>query len=133
MSQIGPAPLLRPLTDERSWLRWFSELGNGLKGRWNQESRKLTLHNLSTPSQQFINFKGSEISFLFVWTNGVTFSTSSIDLGDKDPTMRPGMLQVWEEDTEVLGAYCSQREISFPDQVLSGRVIVQGSVLLETV
>lgn len=131
MSQIGPAPVLRPLTDERSWFMWFSELSSGLKGRWGQEVRTLALNNLSTPAQQFVNFKANEISFLLIWTSGVTFSTSSISLDKTDPTMRPGMLQVWEGDTQVLGAYCEERLISFPDQALSGRVIVQGSVMVK--
>ena len=131
MSQLGAAPVLRPLTDERSWVRWFTELGNSLRGRWGQEERLLSLTNLTQPSEQFVNFKGKEVSFLFVWTSGVTFSSSEINLDRTDPTMRPGMLQVWEGDTEVLGAYCSERKIDFPDQTLAGRVIVQGSIMIK--
>lgn len=134
MSRIGAAPLQKANEFDRSWLQWFSTLGNALNGRWGQEKRTLELVNISSnPDEQFLNYKGRELSFLFVWESGLTTSSSSILLNtlptQADLTMRPGMLQIWEDSALVAGAYASQSTIELPDLSLSGRVIIQGSVL----
>jgi len=137
MSRIGPAPLQKANGFDRSWLQWFSTLGNALGGRWGQEQRSLEFVNFneiySNPAEQFLNYKGRELSFLFVWESGLTTSSSSILLNtlptQADLTMRPGMLQIWEDSALVAGAYASQSTITLPDLNLSGRVIMQGSVL----
>ena len=134
MSRVGPAPLQKANEFDRSWLQWFSTLGNALQGRWGQEQRDLELVNItSKPDEQFLNYKGRELSFLFVWESGLETSNSSILLSttptQADLTMRPGMLQIWEDSSLVAGAYASQSTITLPDLNLSGRVIIQGTIL----
>lgn len=134
MSRVGPAPLQKANEFDRSWLQWFSSIGNALSGRWGQEQRTLELVNiLTTPDEQYLNYKGRELSFLFVWESGLITSSSSILLNtlptQADLTMRPGMLQIWEDSALVAGAYASQSTITLPDLNLSGRVIMQGSIL----
>jgi len=110
MSLLGPAPIMKPLADERGWVQWFSEIGNSLAGRWGQEKRQLEKVNIDPqPDVEYLNYKGRELSFLFVWESPITFSGSQILLnalpGQADLTMRPGMLEVWDDSTLVGGAY----------------------------
>ena len=133
MSVVGPAPVIKPLSEERSWVQWFSTLGDGLVGRWGQEKRTLAKENLAEPDTEYLNYKGRELSFLFVWESGVEFTTASIKLNNSDYTMRPGMLEIWQDSTLVGGAYCAERLINLPDLgLLSGRIILQGSVFTKT-
>jgi len=137
MSNLGAAPLMKPLSDERAWTQWFSEIGNSLNGRWGQEKRQLEKVNIATqPTEEYLNYKGRELSFLFVWESPITFSGSEILLnelpGQADLTMRPGMLEVWDDSTLVGGAYCSERTIELPNLSSNGRIIVQGSVMTKT-
>ena len=134
MSNIGPAPIMNPLSNGRIWSQWFSTLGDSLKGRWGQQKRQLEKLNIDPqPTTEYLNYKGTEISFLFVWESGVTFNGSEILLSDTpataDLTMRSGILQVWDGSTLVGGAYCSERTIELPNLSSSGRTIVQGSIM----
>ena len=83
MSQIGGAPIQKPIEADRSWIQWLSEIGNALNGRWGQEKRTLDKTNLSDPDEEYLNYKGRELSFLFVWNDGIVFNGSSISLNPK--------------------------------------------------
>lgn len=137
--RIKAAPVIRPLTDERSWVNWFSQLGDALTGRWGVEWRELSLTNLAQPDQQILNYRGSEVSFLFYWNDGVEITSSSqITLSKARPegadlSLFPARLQVWEGSTLVGGAVVADRTITFPNLgLLAGQVIVQGTAIIET-
>jgi|32_taG_2_1085360.scaffolds.fasta_scaffold131806_1 hypothetical protein len=135
MSDIAPAPLLKPFVDEntnlasREYGQWFSTVGNGLSGRWLMSKRNLEKTNGTAPNIEYISYQGRELKFLFVWESGVTFAADTITLDRSDLTMLPGMLEVWDDSTLVGGAYCNERTIELPNTVVSGRCIIQGTVL----
>jgi hypothetical protein len=113
-----------------AWLQWFADLGTSLNGQWNIDSRLFSSSGIDTvPDDSYVSSTGREVSFLFVWDNGVTFTNGTFTLGRQDLTVLPGMLQVWENSTLVSGAYCKDNIISFTSAAYSGRVIVQGTIL----
>ncbi len=136
--RVTPAPLLRSFADVDSWVKWFSQVSNALVGRWGIEWRNLELNNLSKPSQQILNYRGNEVSFLFYWNDGVAISDSStISLqttppDGADPSLFPARLEIWEGHDLVGGAIVADRVISFPELgQLNGQVVVQGSAIIE--
>lgn len=134
---IGNTPVLKPLSEERVWVQWFSAIGDALSGRWGQDKRQLEKTNIATePNEEYLNYRGRELTFLFVWEDGIEFNASTISLsslpGTADLTMRSGMLNVWDGSTLIGGAYCKERTIELPNLNSGGRIIVEGSVMTKT-
>ena len=108
-------------------------------GKWGSQSRNLTLNNIIATDEQYVSYNGREVSFLFEWINGVTFSSSSIEIDfptltnpdrkRNDLTIISGMLQVWDGNNLVSGAYVKDNIITIPDKNISNRCIIQGTVL----
>jgi hypothetical protein len=118
---------------EKAWLHWFSEIGDGLNGLWGVESRKLASVNLSRePDTEVLSHQGRELTLLFVWDSAITFSSVTFSLDKSDSTMEQGMLNVWDGSTLVGGAYCTGTSIQVPDIAISGRCIIQGTVITRT-
>lgn len=134
--RISTAPSQRSLAQEREWIQWFSSVGDSIGGRWGQERRNLNKINLDEPITELLNYRGKEVSFLFYW-DGVEFSNSSIELESlpekADPTVWPGVLSIWQGPNLIGGAEVEERTITIPNLgQLSGRVIIQGSVMIKT-
>jgi len=113
-----------------TWLQWFADLGTSLNGQWNIDSRLFASSGIDrVPDDSYASSTGREVSFLFVWDTGVTFTNGTFTLGRQDLTVLPGMLQIWEGSSLVSGAYCKDNVISFTNATYTGRVIVQGTIL----
>lgn len=138
------APVQNPMFNGNvmtdGWRQWFTSTSDNLSGKWGINSRNLEKENIATsPSKEFLSYTGRELTFLFQWDDGVTFSNSAIYLefprngsNDKlksDLTLIGGMLQIWEGDTLVGGAYASETKITIPDMDLNGRVVIEGTIL----
>jgi|10_taG_2_1085330.scaffolds.fasta_scaffold13149_2 hypothetical protein len=143
-STVSNTPAQRPLLDssgliDRSWRSWFSSIGDALLGKWGNQSRNLTFINIIPTNEQYISYNGREMTCLFEWSNGVTFSNSTIELDfptlsnperqRSDLTVISGMLQVWDGEDLVKGAYVKDNIITLPNINISNRCIVQGTVL----
>jgi len=127
-------PFLTANNVSREWELFFSQLGDGLNGKWEMSLRNLNKVNLNDiPSRDITSYQGRELSFSFVWENGATFSNSSmlldIENGRGDFTMEEGYLQVWDGPTLVNGAYCKDLTIELPDLVTNNKIIIQGKIL----
>ena len=144
---IGPAPLQKPFLNgdqlDRSWLQWFSTVGDALNGKWGLSKRDLTYNNIDLSeyplTETYVSYTGREVTFLFCWEEGVEFNNSSIDIifpTNLNPNIQKadlpffkGMLQVWDGNNLFGGAYANNTSISLPDINSSNRIIIQGTLL----
>lgn len=142
---LSSAPVKTTLLDgnvlNKVWIQWFSTLSDILSGKWGINKRTLEKQNIATePDIEYVSYTGREITFLFQWNNGVTFSDSKIFLEypradattktKSDLTMIGGMLAIYQDDNRTtVGAYASESTITIPDMELTGRVIIQGTIL----
>jgi hypothetical protein len=138
MTAQGPAPLFHELLQDgvnlsRGWLHFFETIGDSISGEWSIGQRQLTQVGIDTvPDTSYISYQGREIRFLFVWDAGMSASPgNSITLAASDLTMLPGMLEIWEDSVINIGAFASEKTITIPVQTYTGRVIIQGTVLLK--
>ena len=145
MAQVqNTAPIQTPMFNgnvmENGWRQWFTSTSDNLSGKWGINSRNLEKENINeTPSKEYVSYTGREVTFLFQWDDGVTFSNSAIYIefprngsNDKlklDLTLIGGMLRIWEGDNLIGGAYASDTKITIPDYDLSGRVVIEGTIL----
>lgn len=133
---IGAAPLQKPFLAEdgasdRSWLNWFSDVGSSINGEWSISPRQLSASGVSSkPNTSWISYQGREVRYLFIWNSGVTFSAGAkLSLEKQDLTLIGGVLDIYEAEVLVGGAFAQNRTISLPELDLSGRIVIQGCIL----
>lgn len=135
MANINETPLNKPLLNgssiSRPWELFFSQLGDGLNGKWEYSQRKLTRVNIADEADvELLSYHGREATFSFVWENGATFNNSKIELNRlSDYSLTEGYLQVWDGATQVEGAYCKDFDITLPDLDTTNKIIIQGTIL----
>ena len=136
MINLNRPPLRDPISTNNgmshSWLKFFSQLGDSLFGKWGNEERNVTRTNVVAPTVQQISYTGFEVSFLFIWDQGVTFSTSILELEKNDYQVFPSALFV-VDGNQLLNdvAIVDGKTITLPDLTSTNRVIVQGTALVE--
>ena len=136
MINLNRPPLRDPINGNNgmshSWLKFFSQLGDSLFGKWGNEERNITRTNVVAPTVQQISYTGFEVSFLFIWDQGVTFSTSILELEKNDYSVFPSALYVIDGNRLLNDvAIVDGKTITLPDLTSTNRVIVQGTALVE--
>lgn len=116
-----------------TWLRFLSQMGDAIFGKWGNESRKLQKDNISTePDIEQISYTGQNIEFLFVWNNGATFNSSILYLDKSDYSVLTNALFVIENgqiQTDV--AIINGKTITLPNLSTSNQLIIKGTALVD--
>ncbi len=125
--RIPFAPIQKENNFSREWLQWFSSLGNAISGLWGVQKREFT--GLPFADESYLSYSGREITFFLKWNDGVTFQNSKLTLDNKDLSMAGGKLLIFDDDQLVETANAFDKEVTFPDVVISGECIVQGTII----
>lgn len=126
--RISFAPINKGNDFTREWLQWFSSVGNAITGLWGVQGREFT--DLPPNSDvSYLSYSGREITILLQWVNGVEFQNSKLVLDSSDLSVIAGKLLIFDDDVLVGTADAVNKEISFPDLVISGSCLVQGTLI----
>lgn len=116
-----------------TWLRFFSQLGDAVFGKWGKEERKYTRTNIAKePDVQQISYLGKTVHYLLVWNTGATFSTSILELDKTDYKVFPsGLFVIKNGQVQTDVALIEGKTITLPDLTTANRLIVQGTALID--
>ena len=137
MINLNRPPLKDRATQENifapTWLRFFSQLGDALFGKWGKEERNYTRTNIAeAPDIQQISYLGKTVHYLLVWNEGTTFSTSILELDRTDYGVYPsGLFVVDDGQLKTSVALVDGKTITLPDLTTTKKLIVQGTALIK--
>ena len=122
---INKAPMQEPLTS-MSWLQWFEDLADGLRGDWTLYTADLIPPEGDTQTgTQSVNIQNMGKSAQ------IQIKIQSASQGDLTLPFRAQetILRVWDNDSQTLigGALVSGSLIQLP--VISGNVLIEGMVI----
>jgi hypothetical protein len=126
--RIPFAPIQKENNFTREWLQWFKDLGNSLNGLWGVQKRNFS-GLVPSPDESYLSYSGREITFFLKWDAGVQFQNSKLILENKDLSMIGGKLLIFDGNQLVDTANCIDKEVVFPDIIVSNECIVQGTIL----
>jgi hypothetical protein len=125
--RVPYAPIQKEHNFTREWLQWFGNVGNAISGLWGVQKRVFS--GLPEATESYLSYTGREITFFIKWDAGVTFNSSKLTLESKDLSMVGGRLLIFD-DGEIVGtANAVDKEIIFPDLVVTNECMVQGTII----
>lgn len=127
--KIPFAPLQKDNSFGREWLQWFSSVSQGIAGLWGNQKRKFKLVASKNADDSYLNYTGSQMTFLIKWNDGVVFQNSKLIIEKEDLTMIGGYLFLINDGTIVELLKAEGKEVLIPDLTFTGEVIIQGTII----
>lgn len=127
--KIPFAPLQKDNSFGREWFQWFSSVSQGITGLWGNQKRKFKLVASKVADESYLNYTGSQMTFLIKWNDGVQFQNSKLLLEKEDLLMVGGRLLLINDGTIVNTLKAEGNEVLIPDLTFTGEVIIQGTII----
>jgi hypothetical protein len=119
---INSAPLIDKLNVSDVWLRWFANLGTSLEGDWDLYTASLVF--TGTGTQEVSIQSAGKSAIIQIKINSATDGALTLPFRAKDTILR-----VWDNDSQTLigGASVSGSLVQLP--LVSGNILIEGTVV----
>jgi len=124
-------PIIPGSKTHDSWISFFAEVSDALRGEFVYSKRKVTAVGVDAPDTIIVNKQGYSINILIEWNTDKNLNSGTLTFVEKSMSMLKGNLMVIDGSTlDTSTAVCENDTITLPNFTSSnGSIRLQGTIL----